>query len=433
MVLSKIYPSVVYDNVLEVHPEDSIETSQLYEMEIKGVVVIVAIGREQQQQSSGAMYSFYPIYLIKAKPKNHAVRIGLFEINPNLSTANALAQLPPPLLYPYITAQLLAKIRLVNPGSSSVSAAPGTPIARRATPPATAPPTTRMPSVRAQQLLANVNAPAVEPLGQWVNEFLNSSGSDYDIIDNEGNGDCFFAVIRDAITGLNKQISVQDIRKMVAAAVTDEVFETHREFYNAHKLELKESKADINRQRVYMKELAAQFKASDDLGEKESIRAKAIAAKAQLDNRSAEYAAATNTVNIESAFMKNVKTTDGMRAAVLQTSYWADSWTVPTLEREMNLKFILLSSQEYDAGNLNGVINCGQATVDVFEPDFYIMMEYTGNHYRLITHRGNRAFTFDELPAELKTRIANTCLRGETGAYVVIPDFKALAPIKEVK
>ena len=40
-----------------------------------------------------------------------------------------------------------------------------------------------------------------DPTHNWVNKFMKSSK--YDIIDNEGGGDCFFAVLRDALKTVN--------------------------------------------------------------------------------------------------------------------------------------------------------------------------------------------------------------------------------------
>ena len=64
----------------------------------------------------------------------------------------------------------------------------------------------------------------------WIeNHFKNNN---YNIIDNEGGGDCFFSVIRDAFKGININISVQQQRKMFSEYVNDDLFKTYKELYD---------------------------------------------------------------------------------------------------------------------------------------------------------------------------------------------------------
>ena len=95
----------------------------------------------------------------------------------------------------------------------------------------------------------------------------------------------------------------------------------------------------------------------------------------------------------------------------------------------MNTKIIVLSEESYP-DHLDDVMLCGQindSEVDAlkrFQPDYYIMVSYTGDHYKLITYKEKRILTFKEIPYDIKMVIINKCLERNSGPYYLISDFK---------
>ena len=149
--------------------------------------------------------------------------------------------------------------------------------------------------------------------------------------------------------------------------------------------------------------------------------------KSQAISVNNELKTATTAFKIDFGYMSRVSTIDDMKKSVKKSSFWADAWAIVTMEQLLNIKLIILSSIEYNNEQLNNVITCGNSiNASMFSPSFYIITDYSGNHYELVTHNQKSAFSFDKLPKELVTEISKNCLKGESGAYNIIPEFNRL-------
>lgn len=262
----------------------------------------------------------------------------------------------------------------------------------------------------------------------WIENFRKNNN--YKIIDNEGGGDCFFAVIRDAYKQLGKETTVDKLRALVAKEVTEELYRESRTIYVDTLTEYQTQEQEMKR----IKKTIDQFKRRlENLNKKEEDQVlKEIKELINKFNKLKEEKKQTNELLEEFSHMKEVDSIEKFREFILTSRYWADTWTISTLERLLNIKVIILSKEAYDSGDVDSVLNCGQLNdkeleeKGVFQPDYYIITSYTGKHYTLVSYKDKRIFKYSELPYDIKIMVVTKCLEKNSGPYYLIKDFRNL-------
>ena len=134
----------------------------------------------------------------------------------------------------------------------------------------------------------------------------------------------------------------------------------------------------------------------------------------------------------EYRYMEGITSLAKFRNVIQTCNFWGETWTVSTLERILNIKLIILSSEAYDRGDYHNVIQCGQLndtileSKGVFKPTYYIMTDWLGWHYKSIAYKNKKMLRFEEIPYGIKELIVNKCLERMAGPYSIIPKFVAL-------
>jgi predicted NAD-dependent protein-ADP-ribosyltransferase YbiA (DUF1768 family) len=184
-----------------------------------------------------------------------------------------------------------------------------------------------------------------------------------------------------------------------------------------------------------IKELAGQyiqlqqrFSEIIDRNEQKMFLVEAKKVKAEHD-RLVEEKKVTAAMLKEYKFMKGIETLEAFKSKIRKCEFWADTWAISTLERILNIKFIIMSSEIYAAGDTKNVLQCGHLNDSILEqrgrftPEFYIIIDHTGNHYKLIGYKKKMIFKFSEIPYDVKKLIVEKCLERNAGPFAIIPDF----------
>lgn len=460
MVLSKLDSDISYPELKSVDSGDLKMEANLYQLEIKDIDIIIAVGNSKNTYEDKNIL-YFPIYLVKYN--NKVIQIGLYEIKSSdylsyLDKYNNLdiEKMEEPLIYSFVSKDFLNKMRLkpdvplhridkeegeitesededdededdedeqdkyvvdyeISPERQDIFVKiKGVPV------PPLLPEETQKQSKDIREKYHE------SPKDTWIDKFMKNHN--YNIQDNEGGGDCLFATVRDAFSSIAQQTSVNKIRKKLAEEATQEIFDGYKEQYDMYN-------ASIIRDTNKIKELANEYllykeriHQTIDRNEQKAIIVQAKEVKKEHD-RLVEEKRVSAAILKEYKFMKGIGNLDQFKRAVRHCDFWADTWAISTLERILNIKIIVMSSENYKADDTKNVLQCGQLNDKILEqrgrftPDFYIIVDYTGNHYKLIGYKKKMIFKFSEIPYDIKKMIYEKCMEKNAGPFFIIPDF----------
>ena len=116
MVLSKLDGDISYPELKSVDSGDLKMEANLYQLEIKDIDVIIAVGNSKNTYEDKNIL-YFPIYLVKYN--NKVIQIGVYEIRASdylsyLDKFNNLniEDMNEPLIYSFVTKEFLNKMRL---------------------------------------------------------------------------------------------------------------------------------------------------------------------------------------------------------------------------------------------------------------------------------------------------------------------------------
>ena len=245
MVLSKINKDVSYPELKSVDSGDIKMEANLYQLEILGSDVIIAVGNSKNTfEAENIMY--FPVYLVKKN--NKVIQIGVYEIKASdfityLDDQNNLdvEKMDEPLIYTFVTPEMLNKLKME----------PDVPL-RRVEKKADEDSDSdleeekngsdynvlyEIPEERKDIFILTKGVPIPaelveetqkkakdykekyhqEPNDIWLQKFMKNKN--YSLVDNEGAGECLFATIRDAFSSVAQQTSVGKIRNKLSGQV----------------------------------------------------------------------------------------------------------------------------------------------------------------------------------------------------------------------
>ena len=494
MVLSKIDKNVSYPELKSIDPDDSNKEFDLYEIEVHGLDVIIAVGNSKNTYEEYNI-TYFPIYLVNEK--NKVIQIGVYEIlASNLlnyldeSDEIDVGKFDEPLIYKFanknyidknrkipensletltksktnsnksisdidvdsdsITEEIyLASISNTNTGKYEDTEEDEDEDEETTTEKKELTESSEsliIPDIRKDIFVLIKGVPIPTLLKEetskeakdireryketsndlWIQKYMKNQY--YDINENEGNGDCLFYTIRDSFAQIAQQTSIQKIRNKLSEEVNQELFNNYKDKYDIYNATLIAETNEIKQMEKDYAEIKAKFKEVLDRDERNKLANFGMELKEKHDQLVKEKKVTANLLK-EFKFMKNIDTLDKFKKLIRTCDFWADTWAVSTLERILGIKFIIMSSEAFKEKDIDNVVLCGQLNDQIlknkgiFDPDYYIIVEHTGDHYKLISYKKKLILKFKELPYDIKKMIADKCMEKNSGSYELIPDF----------
>jgi len=271
----------------------------------------------------------------------------------------------------------------------------------------------------------------------WIAKFMKNNH--FAIHEVESNGDCFFATVRDAFKQIGQITTVKRLRAIVAQEITDDMFQERRSLY----LSLHGDVQNIeNEMKQIKKNLNTIYASRIERAKMENDKPTLVNLEKERNSEKAKYAELQSQKNSTQELINEtignfapIDSLEKFREYIQTPSYWADSWAIGVIERRLNVKIIILSHRSYQERSFDNIMECGELDKQIqekgkFTPSHYIMVSFSGNHFKLVTYKDKRIFKFHEIPFYIKNLIINKCLERAAGPFYVISDFKDMIKTK---
>ena len=460
MVVSKINSQISYPEIKSVDSSDLQMEANLYQIDIDDVEIIIAVGNSKNTfEEEDILY--FPIYLVKHN--NKVIQIGVYEIVASEYIQYIdeedhidVEKLNDPLIYQFVNKDFLMKLRMepeksLNKHKASSNTKEEGKAKEKESKKKMDAKKNRMeeeiPEYRkdifiqtqgfllpgmleeedsqSAKIIRNNYKSAESEF--WIQKFMKNNN--YYIVDNEGGGDCLFATIRDAFSSIGQQTTVNKIRNRLANEATENIFMNYKEQYDMFYHGLLEDTNKIKELELEYATLKKKFTDTIHRDEQKMLSEAANKVKSEHDQLIHEKKITANIIN-EYKFMKGIDTLEKFKKKIQSCEFWAETWAISTMERIFNIKFIIFSNEAYKNEDLSNVLQCGQLNDTILEnkgifiPDFYIMVDYTGSHYKLIGYKNKQILKFSEIPFDTKKMIADKCMEKNAGPFALIPDFQ---------
>lgn len=258
---------------------------------------------------------------------------------------------------------------------------------------------------------------------QWVEKFFQNNH--FRITENQGGGDCFFYVVRDAFAQLGYMTTIAKLRNLVSENATTAQFDFYQTMYTTTKTNLLEIEATIKKHVEINKDLRKKSKVAKTREEEDTI-VKAAKENLETMKKLEEEKKEAASLHRDFEFMANIDTLEKLRRHMKEPAYWADLFAITILEKHLRVKFIILSEADFERDATDFVLQCGEQIEGTFAPFFYIITTYSGDHYRLVSYKEHKILKFREIPYAIKVLIMSKCMERMAGSYNKILEFKQL-------
>jgi hypothetical protein len=451
MASSKTVDSLHYLENRYINPEDMNKKLDFYLTNVIGVDVIILIGTPQKTYELSHDVIYWPIYLVRSNDK--VIQIGVFEADGEsfngCMDANGqiiVTNIGSPILYDaFMVPGVIEKIRKINtleeeaneesPQGGGLSNYNIIPEERKDT-------FTLTSGVPLPKLLTKESYDVSKDISDkyheqstdnWVQKFMKNKFYTINEPDNEKGNDCFFSTIRDAFSTISQHTSIDKLRKKISTAMTEALFDEYKNSSNTFKKQVAMDNIKLKELSVKHEQMKKTHQAAVDRNEQQRLinSAKKITDEHNLIKNQIRL---LQQILQDFKFIDKINTLEELKTKVRTCNFWTETnWILSTVERLLNIKLIILSSDAYKKKDVDNILDCGVLSditlknAGIFTPDFYIMIERDAkNNYRLIGYKGKLILKFNEIPYGMKKLIVDKCLEENSGIFSIIPDFENL-------
>jgi predicted NAD-dependent protein-ADP-ribosyltransferase YbiA (DUF1768 family) len=436
MVVSNIDKNLNYSEKPDINPSDNKKQGQLYQIMLNGLNVIITVGN---QKNTTRNISYFPIYLVKSN--NTVIQIGVYEmlttkVNKYIDHKTKtliIEKLDGPLIYEFVTKQLLQKIRKipsfkikdddiqeeieplhVNKNISEKRQGLFTLMKNT---------TVQKPLTKETQKDALDIRQRYHPSESdiWINQFMHNKHYFIDLI--EGSDTCFFTAIKDSFATIGHFTTVEKLKTKLGECITEATFTRFRKIYDLLTTTEEKIKTQLKQLQSRNAELRIKITQTINVNLQEQIKLEGEK-NLVLFNKLKNDKTLTDAYLHEYRFMKGVTTMEEFVKKLKTCDFWVETWAISVVEKMLNVKFIILLSDEYKNGDLSSVLHCGNLTTqEMIEPEFYIILTKSKNTYHLVSYKNRKIFTSDEVPYDIKKLITDKCTEKNAGDFMMIPEF----------
>jgi predicted NAD-dependent protein-ADP-ribosyltransferase YbiA (DUF1768 family) len=449
MVVSKLNPEINYIELSKVNEEDLKKQLNLYEINIFSQDIIISIGNIQHFFAKKNI-SYFPIYLITKKKK--ALQIGLFEIKATNSLeyfdekGNLLIEkMDDPLIYSFVTPEYIEENKFVleeqkkeEPKEEEEEKDIIKFKKEHLIPENRKDIFDIIPSISSKvETLKEEKKKTAKKIRRkyqensthhWVQKYMKNPH--YFILDVDTNKDCLFSILKEVFQSIGQQTTIQKLRNKLGEKVTDSLYQEYRDIFTKYERIVKAEKEKIESVKVQYDKIQKQLK-EGIINREQKIQLIEKGKELFEDNEKLKQKKKVlKEIVDEYIFMKDIHSVSDLRKKVKTCDFWKEEWSLPMLEYLLNIKFIVLNHNLYKENDMNNVLECKRAieeienNADGFSPEFYILLEKIGKHYKIIGYKKKSIFTFQELPYDLKQMIQYKCMEQKDNTFQYILDFQ---------
>ena len=347
MVRSKLNPDINYREYKQLERDDADYDATMYEIELLGKEVRVAIGRGKTDKKD---ILYYPMYLINTDDRV-VKQIGVFELRADQANEVLdddddldIDKLPHPLVYSFVNAAML---EADSRGKKAIAPAENEIVALEEEAETEAEEVIAAPEEEEEQEQEVIAAPEKEPVQKGDDDALRSKmkalalppqtkdtaeaehaeykkqsdqpwiqthmqNNNFGITDNEGGGDCLFAVIRDAYRSRGKYVEVPELRRKLAAEATEDVFQNYKGAHTMTADSIATTQAEMRALSDANAKLKQRLERTTEAKEQQAIIAESRRNAAQFKRLKSEVALSKELLQ-DFHFIKNVNTLEDFR------------------------------------------------------------------------------------------------------------------------